>query len=305
MQSKQPKIDPYNFASKPTVFVGGLPKCREVESVDHFMKSIASKGIHNIIIDAKKKLRGFAFITFETMKEAQDFLKKEHRYEGKLLDCKMSLEHNDYISSSLINLREPKKVFVDDVPNIYSKQHLLEVFKSFGKVKELITIDKFKKDLCFVYVKFVEFESAKKAISQGTIEIDKDHVHQVRYAKPKFSKKILDKVPEEIRGYIREIQRNERDYDPDDFSKIEDAVLKMYDIKDKKEYYNLAANEITKGNYKIFLEREKQKDNVVPQKHHQSVNNHAYHYQQQTYPPDPGSYYNNTYADNYSYYNYN
>lgn len=171
MESKQSEdgLNVRNYSAKPTVFIGGLPKSRHIKQVDDYIKTLSGNREYNVIVDARKKLRGFAFIMFDTIEEAQDFVKKEHWYQGKLLDCKLSLDHNDYIKSSLINIRMPKKVFLDYVPKKFTKEHLTNIFKSFGEVIELITIDKGVSDLCYTYVTFDDFESAEKVVKQGII----------------------------------------------------------------------------------------------------------------------------------------
>lgn len=237
-----------NHYGKPTIFVGGIPKNSDIEHVNSYLDTIVGNGMHNIITDSKDRLRGFAFIIFETKKEADQFLTKQYIYEGKVLDCKSSLDHEDYIASSLINIREPKKVFVDEIPKSFAKSDLHDIFEPFGEIDEIILIEKLKKPVNFAYVTFMDTKCAQKLCKKGTVSFGKDLNLPVVYARPKFSKKMLNNIPAEIRDYIRNIQRKITDYDPEEFAKIEDWVMDHYDIKDKEAFYNSTANSIYLNN---------------------------------------------------------
>lgn len=76
--------------SCPTVFVGGFPKGATQASIQQFLYQINATGHVNLVHDVNGRSRGFAFITFQTMQEAQEFAQKEIFYDGKILDCKVS-----------------------------------------------------------------------------------------------------------------------------------------------------------------------------------------------------------------------
>lgn len=228
---------PNQSPAKPTIFIGGLPKDLDLKAANAFMKSMVGNRNYNIITDSKCKLRGFAFVTFNSEEEANLFLQKEHRYKNKVLDCKFSLEHDDYITASLINIREPKKIFIDDIPKQFTKSRIVKYFETFGDIEEAVLIEKCKKPFNFSYIHYYETESAQKAVKNGFIELDKHNILPVIYARPKFSKKMLENIPFEIREYIKSIQKNKIEYDPVEFAKIEDMVMKDFNVKDKESFY--------------------------------------------------------------------
>ena len=181
-----------NFFGKPTIFVGGIPKTDDINDINAYLDTIVGNGTHNVITDSKHRLRGFAFVIFNTKEESDLFLEKEHVYNGKVLDCKSSLDHDDYIASSLLNIREPKKVFIDEIPKNFVKSELIDIFTPFGELDEVILIEKVKKPVNFAYVTFVESQSAKDIVKQGTVKFDEETVLPIVYARPKFSKKMCN-----------------------------------------------------------------------------------------------------------------
>ena len=86
-------------------------------------------------------------MVFDTLKEAQDFANQIHVYDNKVLDCKVSLQHQDYITTSLNNIREPKKIFVDKIPKKVNKKDLENTFGVYGEIEEIIVIEKEKRSI--------------------------------------------------------------------------------------------------------------------------------------------------------------
>lgn len=203
-----------NHTGKFTVFVGGIPKSVDFNLAYSFMKTHIKKGNINIITDSKLKCRGFAFVTFDTLDDAHIFLDKEIKFNDKNLDCKLSMDHNDYIATCLISIREPKKIFIDQIPQKINKSQLSNLVKPFGEIDEVILIEKSKKPTNFAYITFTDTESAQNAVKKGEIILEEDISLPIIFARPKFSKKMLVSVPMQIRDYIRQIQKGQKVYDP-------------------------------------------------------------------------------------------
>ena len=170
--------------------------------------------------------RGFGFITYNDPKYAIEFMKKDHYYDGNKLDCKLSLDHKEYIKTCLKNIRYPKKIFVDKIPKDATKESLKEIFSQFGEVEEVIVIYKPKRPLDFGYINFFETESALAAKNKGKVECPGGSHIDIKLSRPKFSKKMLTHVPQKMKAYIKGVQKGHFEYSPADFAKIEDQVIK-------------------------------------------------------------------------------
>jgi hypothetical protein len=169
---KDPNFDPH-LESKPTVFIGGIPKNVDVGVIEGYMTSICGNAQIKLITDTKDRLRGFAFAIFDSLPEVKQFLSKDHIYDGKLLDCKFSLGHEEHITSSLNNIRQPRKVFVDEIQQNISKKELMDAFRVYGEIEEIILIEKEKKDIKFAYVTYCEHSAAGKCVKDYKIIIQK------------------------------------------------------------------------------------------------------------------------------------
>lgn len=207
-----------------TVFIGGIPKDSDIDDVNTYLLSICGNSPFNLITDSKSRLRGFAFVSFSDKNDIKRFLSKPHSYNGKQLDCKSSLEQSDYVDASLNNIREPKKIYADDIPKQYTKKILQEAFSAYGEIEEIILIEKAKKPKNFAYITFADTDSAQKCIKEAYIKLDLQTFISVVYARPKFSKKMLQTVPVEIQKYIKQVQKRTKEYDPTDFAALEEIV---------------------------------------------------------------------------------
>ena len=240
---KDPNFDPH-LESKPTVFIGGIPKNVDVGVIEGYMTSICGNAQIKLITDTKDRLRGFAFAIFDTLPEVKQFLSKDHIYDGKLLDCKFSLGHEEHITSSLNNIRQPRKVFVDEIQQNITKKELMDAFRVYGEIEEIILIEKEKKDIKFAYVTYCEYSAAEKCVKDYKIIIQKcdstpknplkednpritSQVTAV-YARPKFSKKMLQNISLPIKNYIKQIQKKSKKYDPKDFAMLEEEMKNFH-----------------------------------------------------------------------------
>ena len=89
---------PKHHLEKFTVFVGGIPKDGDPEHAKEFIRSLAPTAKFDSMCDSKKRLKGFVFIEFKSQQEVDLFLSCPHTYDGKLLNCKVSQDHNDFIA---------------------------------------------------------------------------------------------------------------------------------------------------------------------------------------------------------------
>ena len=142
-------------------------------------------------------------------------------YDNKVLDCKVSLHHTDYITSSLNNIREPKKIFVDKIAKRVTKSDLEKSFMVYGEIEEIILIEKEKRSINFAYISYFDTESARRCVQGPEIKYSAGSKLSVIFARPKFSKKMLLDIPPLLKEYIRQIQKGLKEYDPKDFVNLQ------------------------------------------------------------------------------------
>lgn len=179
-----------------------------------------------LVTDSKNRSRGFVFITFKTREEAEKFVVGEHVFEGKTLDCKISLDHESFIASSLNNIREPKKVFIDKIPRKFKKVDLEKIFGKFGEIEEIILIEKDERTINFAYVTYFDSNAAKNCVKQKYYDSGEELKMSVMFARPKFSKKMLIGIHPVLKEYIKNVQKGLKPYNPKDFIYLQDIVLK-------------------------------------------------------------------------------
>lgn len=217
-----------------TVFMGGFPKTTDVVLIEQYLATICSDNECVAITDQNNKSRGFAFVTFNTIEEANEFVKKKFAYNGKTLDIRLSLDSKDFISSSLLNIREPRKLFVDKIPNNLKKDDLLKIFKKFGEIEEIILFEKNERLINFAYVTFFKHMNARKCVEKKTFDANSEknvytNKHSEKkmtaiYARPKFTKKMLSGLHPMIVEYIVNVQEGNSHYHPKDFIYLQDVV---------------------------------------------------------------------------------
>jgi RNA recognition motif-containing protein len=211
---------------QPSVFIGGIPKNTNMEVLVQNIKLINPDAEFHLVTDIKNRSRGFAFIIFKTQDEAQAFAKIEHVHEGKILDCQVSLDYNEHITSSLRNIREPRKVFVDKIPKGFTKHDIKNTLAIYGPIDGVILIAKEKREINFAYVCFSGSESARMCVDSKHLILNENNQLSFVFARPKFSKRMLINMPALLKEYIRQIQKGLKEYDPKDF-----ASLEVEDIK--------------------------------------------------------------------------
>lgn len=217
---------------KPTVFVGGIPKTADTKVLREYIRSVNSNCEFHLVTDSKNRSRGFAFILCATEKEAHEFANQRHMYDNKVLDCKVSLHHTDYITSSLNNIREPKKIFVDKIAKRVTKSDLEKSFMVYGEIEEIILIEKEKRSINFAYISYFDTESARRCVQGPEIKYSAGSKLSVIFARPKFSKKMLLDIPPLLKEYIRQIQKGLKEYDPKDFVNLHVEVVNDFSTRE-------------------------------------------------------------------------
>ena len=88
-----------NYNNRISVLLAGFPENTKLNHVENYLDSISGDREYTTIKKNNKKFRGFAFIHFDSKEEAEQFICKELRFEGKLLDYKLSESHNEYLQN--------------------------------------------------------------------------------------------------------------------------------------------------------------------------------------------------------------
>ena len=236
---------------KISVLLTGFPENTKLENVENYLIQINNGRQYTIIKKNRSKFRGFVFIHYDSREEAENFISKELRFEGKLLDYKLTVNHNDYLQDCLRELTQPKKIFVKGIPKHYSKLDIECVFKKFGGIEEVVIIKKSSRKINSSFITFSEFQFAEDCVNNNLSEnLDL----AISYANPKFSSFMLYKTNDIIKDIIEEIRQGTRIYDPKDFGKI----LKEYE--QAYQHFNL-----TKDNKNQTLSTNFDSKNVISQ----------------------------------------
>ena len=175
--------------------------------------------------------RGFQFIHFKSMKDAKNFVGKNFYFGGKQLDCKISIDHDDFTTNSLKNIREPKKVVAENLPVNISKNDVKKLFSRFGMVEEAILTPAQEDQFQNAFITFHTYKSAVECIQEKQILLDDDKITDVKFAKPKFSSYMLKKIDPIQSSYIFMIMKERINFDPVDFAYQQDNVMKSEDSK--------------------------------------------------------------------------
>lgn len=122
---------------------------------------------------------------------------------------------------SLDNLRNPHKIFVDNIPKTMSKTELSNKFSKYGEIDDIILIVKEKRQFGFAYINYTLSKDAEACSNAKEIDIGEAEKLNVIFARPKFSKKMLANIPTVLKDYIKIVQKGLREYNPKDFNDIE------------------------------------------------------------------------------------
>ena len=136
---------------------------------------------------------------FPNKDQAFKWMNRDHYFQGEKLECKLSLDHDAYIISSLQNVRSPKKLFVDNIPKNVIRDDLKKCFEQFGQIDEVVIIQKDKRGSDLAYVNFCETDDAMRCANMKKLQYEDNVIFDIQLAKPKFSKKMLMNVPSKMK----------------------------------------------------------------------------------------------------------
>lgn len=226
---------------KYSVLIAGFPIGTKLQIIQDYMDEISNGKTYSIIQRSNKKFRGFSFIHFTDKREAEEFCEREIRFNGKLLDYKLSVNQDDYIKDCLKELTKPRKVYVLGVPKSYSKKDIENLFMKHGDIEEISIIDKENYKCNKAFVTFIEYSSAAECAKCSVIKLDIDVEILVQFANPKFSSFMLHKTHSSIKGLIEKIKNGEKDFDPREF----EILLKNLEslVENDKQTQELTKNE--------------------------------------------------------------
>ena len=206
-----------------SVLIAGFPQGTSTNEVREFIINIAPGKKHVIRTTNDNTFRGFQFVNFNSAEEANEFLSQEHAFNGKVLDCKIAKDHDDFIKTSLQNLKCPRIVFVDKIPKHMCKKNIEDIFSKFGKIEETLLIVKKEKHVNYAYVTFSSTREAIMVVTMKYIKLDKTTLRVV-YSRPKFSNSMLQKIHPWLREHIKCIQGGFRQYCPQEFDQLEQSI---------------------------------------------------------------------------------
>ena len=237
-KSKRSAKDTDPNQDKFTVFISGFPTKSSVKKIEHFLQHVCQLEDYKIRMGKSFKFCGYCFVCFDTLVEAEKFCQQEKVFEGKLLNSKISIDHQNYIHNNLAEAREPRKVFIDSIPKGMNKKMLNQTLQKFGPIELLEYVVKEQKPINIAYVTFQIPDSARKCVAARIIHTSGDLNVYAHFSKPNFTKNMLIKLNPKLRQYIKDVQKRKITYNPVHFAKLHDEIIdsgeNAYSSKDKK-----------------------------------------------------------------------
>ena len=208
-----------------SVLIAGFPPETAIKDVRDFLLKIAFNQKSTVIRGPKNSFRGFLFVHFKQMKSAQNFADKSYYFGDKQLDCKISINHNDFTIDSLQNIREPKKIIVGKLPQTLQKQDIARNFNKYGEIEEIIIVNATNDEFCNAFITFENYKDSKTCINEKQVYLITGEVVNVSYAIPKFSNYMLKKIDPGVRFYITLLKKEIIPFDPEDFIHLYDEII--------------------------------------------------------------------------------
>ena len=279
-KSKRSVKDADPTQDKFTVFISGFPTKSSVKKIEHFLQYVCQLDDYKIRMGKSYKFCGYCFVCFDTMGEAEEFCQKEKVFEGKLLNSKISIDHQNYIYNNLAEAREPRKVFIDSIPKDMNKKMLNQILQKFGSIELLEYVVKEQKPINITYVTFQSQDSARKCVTAKIIHTSGDLNVYSHFSKPNFTKNMLIKLNPKLRQYLKDVQKRKITYNPVHFAKLHDDIINSgenaYNSKDKKnenpESCYLTKAKKKNNNQKLNLNNSKDIGNTITDASNSTLN---------------------------------
>ena len=189
-----------------------------------FLRSIICDSRIDLKLDKNSYFKGYVFVYFKTIQDAKAFASKKTYYKQKLLDVRIMTDSRQHIQDCLDSAKDPKQIFVTNLPEYYDKKQVSLLFDQFGKLDEVKILINKQKQANIGVIRFAEICATKKAIQLKKIKIEGHGVVFINYAQPKFSKYMLVKIHPILRKYLKSVSRGEKFYNPDDFLALQEEV---------------------------------------------------------------------------------
>ena len=110
--------------------------------------------------------RGFGFVTFKEEAAKNEVLDVEdHIILGKKTDCKMAMTKEQAFQKQKEQIKQNRKLFVNNIPPGLKRRDLRKFFNQFGKVIEVNLIYK-KRDKGFAFVVYEDEHQAGSVLEQ-------------------------------------------------------------------------------------------------------------------------------------------
>lgn len=250
-----------------SVLVAGFPKESLLSEIRDFISEVSKRKKFTVLKGKKNKFRGLVFVHFTDIEEANEFVKKSLFYGDTLQDIKVALDHDDYIEQSLESIRNPKKVFIEDLPKCFEKNNVESIFEKYGEIEELVLIEKCKKGNQMAFITYKDSSSAKTLCDLKQISTGNNILLDVNYARPQFSPYMMQKIDPIFKEYLKSVKKEIIPYDPQDFIHIEDKLshINNHSIQSSKEFMK---NYCFQKNHDNLIElRSKKMTNVEAKKH--------------------------------------
>ena len=192
--------------------------------VYEFLRSILYDNRIDLKLDNNSYFKGYVFVYFQNIQRATVFINKRTYYRQKLLDTRIIIDSGQHIQDCLDSAKDPRQIFVTNLPVYYDKKEISYLFDQFGEVVEITIMRNKEKQANIGVITFSDKSATEKAIKSKKVKIDGHGVAFINYAQPKFSKYMLVKIHPDLRKYLKSVSRGENFYNPADFMALQEKV---------------------------------------------------------------------------------
>ncbi|KAL6496394.1 hypothetical protein OROGR_029652 [Orobanche gracilis] len=172
-----------------TIFLGNIDRNWKTEDVVTLLEKAGIKKIDKVTIKADpnnfEKNRGFAFIEFQTSKDAQIAFNKLHKRDafGKKLTVKVAWAQ-PLIEPDEEEILKVKSVYAEYLPSSWDEEKVKEYFKRFGEIENVVLAQDLpssrRKD--FAFINYTNREAALTCIESISRERSEEQGSKVKIA---------------------------------------------------------------------------------------------------------------------------